>query len=404
MASLADSSQMDAVKVLLLALFLCWTSQSLTVSDAKELDCVCSLCGDCGGRGPKGPPGERGEIGLKGVPGSRGPEGAPGRPGEKGLMGDQGVQGQQGKQGTPGAAGVPGPEGPQGVQGQQGKQGAPGAPGEPGPNGTQGVKGRPGRQGYAGQYGRRGFPGPDGKPLSPEDILKVAQEIEHLKMFSTELSKIRASQMAIQECGVHGSSWRQIVHIDMTASDRKAQCPYTLCTEFGERIGCYKSGCSALQFNITGDYTHVCGRVSGYQLGNTTGFKFVGQIEVDTINTSTPYADGVLITSNNYQEHLWAYVADTTKERCPCGGGANLVPDPISDWYHCNVEKRTEIGWDNPLWDKCDTAKYNECCEGRKMHGWFYRNITQPINSIEVRWCTPEDGHIVTDILQIWVQ
>ena len=377
MVSLADSSQMNAVKVLLfLALFLCWTSQSLFGSNAMPPECVCSQCGDCGAQGPKG---------------------------EKGERGPKGVVGMQGLQGDAGALGIKGCQGPPGVKGQQGEQGDAGVLGIKGCQGPPGVKGRQGKQGDAGQPGRRGAPGPPGEPLSPDDVFKVAQQIEHLKNFSTELSKIRASQMAIQECGIHDSSWRQIVHIDMTDSDHKAQCPYTLCTEFGEQIGCYKSGCSALQFNITGDYTHVCGRVSGYQLGNTTGFKFVGQIGVDPINTSTPYADGVLITSNNYQEHLWAYVADTTKQRCPCGG-ANLVPEPISNWYHCNVEKRTEIGWDNPLWDKCDTAKYNGCCKGRKMHGWFYRNITQPINSIEVRWCAPEDGHIVTDILQIWVQ
>ena len=401
MVSLADSSQMDTVKVLLfLALFLCWTSQSLIGSHAKEPECVCSLCGDCGDRGGKGPPGEQGEVGLKGVPGMRGPEGPPGMTGKQGPKGHQGVQGQQGNQGPPGAPGEPGPEGPSGVQGRQGKQGPPGAPGEPGPDGTQGVQGRRGRQGYAGQHGRRGFPGSDGKPLSPEDILKVAQEIEHLKNFSTELSKIRASQMAIQECGIYNSSWRQIIHIDMTDYDHKARCPYNLCTEFNERIGCYKGGCIGFKRNIE-KYTRVCGRVSGYQLGDTRGFISAQNFTPD-INVSTHYADGVLITGDNYREHLWSYVADTTKINCPCGG-ANLVPRPIFNSYHCNVES-TKIGWDNPLWDRCDAAKYNECCTDRKMHGWFYKNIDQSIDSIEVRWCAPKDGHIVTDILQIWVQ
>ena len=375
MVSLADSSQMNAVKVLLfLALFLCWTSHSLFGSNAMPPECVCSQCGDCGAQGPKG---EKGERGPKGVVGMQGLQGDAGAPGIKGCQGPSGVKGQQGEQGDAGVLGIKGCQGPPGVKGRQGKQGD------------------------AGQPGRRGAPGPPGEPLSPDDVFKVAQQIEHLKNFSTELSKIRASQMAIQECGVQDSSWRQIVHIDMT--DPNAQCPYNLCKKYGSnnQIGCYKSGCTALELDTEESYTHVCGRVSGYRLGRTRGFT---NMAIGDIDITTHYADGVLITGDNQGTHLWAYVAGASDvTSCPCADDAIPLRSPIQNNYHCELQS-TNLDRRHLLWDRCDTANSCECCEGRKMHGWFYRKITQPINRIEVRWCAPEDGHIVTDILQIWVQ
>ena len=255
-----------------------------------------------------------------------------------------------------------------------------GIQGDRGEDGVQGEKGEPG------DTGRRGFPGPD-----------YSNEMQKLQ---EAVRKLNASLMAVQECDIHDSSWRQIVYIDMTDSDSKAQCPKGLTKVKNDKLlGCFKKDCTPLKLNITGNYTRVCGRVSGYQQGDTKGF-----IDLEPSDFSIPYAHGVLITSNNFSEHLWSYLAATSEEHCPCAFEENPEPTAFDSTYHC-VFNSTKSGQRYPLWDRCDTA-YNACCtkSKKKMHGWFHNSINQTIDSIEVRWCAPKDGAIVTDILQIWVQ
>ena len=254
---------------------------------------------------------------------------------------------------------------------------------------VRGIQGDPGEPGVKGERGDSGHPGPTGPPGAKFRI--------GMQNLQEAVRKLNASLMAVQECDIHDSSWRQILYIDMTDPDSKAQCPEELTTFPGKRLGCYKEDCSALKLNITGNYTRVCGRVSGYQLGDTEGF-----INTTTSNFSIPYAHGVLITSNNYYQHLWSYLAGTSEKHCPCATEEIPVSVAFGHDYHCEIES-TKSGQRYPLWDRCDTAN-SECCKERKMHGWFHNSINQSINSIEVRWCAPKDGHIVTDILQIWVQ
>ena len=257
---------------------------------------------------------------------------------------------------------------------------------------VRGIQGDPGEPGVKGKKGDSGNPGPTGPPG-----LKFRTEMQKLQ---EAVRKLNASLMAVQECDIHDSSWRQIVYIDMTDSDSKAQCPNGL-TKFNDdqRLGCFKKNCAALQLNITGNYTRVCGRVSGYQQGNTKGF-----IDLEPSDFRIPYAHGVLITSNNYSEHLWSYLAGTLEHHCPCSSDTNPDPTAFISTYHCEFQS-TNSGQRYPLWDRCDTD-YTKCCTNskKKMHGWFHNSINQSIDSIEVRWCAPENGTIVTDILQIWVQ
>ena len=340
--------------LLVIGLILCWTGQVLFV-DGNGGQCAC-MNGDTGTNGSIG---EKGERGLTGVPGIRGPEGFPGNRGE------------------------------------------------PGPKGHKGEKGQRGRQGSLGQTGRNGFPGPSGPPLRQDDVIKVAQELEHLTKFSSKLSKIEAALMAIQECGTHNSSWRQIAHIDVTDYDPKAGCPYNLFPVFNtkaKQMACVThNNCSILSFNTNGSYSHVCGRVRGYKLGRISAHGFNS---TQDINLSTPYADGVLITSAKdifaEKRHLWTYTVskDASADACPCTDDVLSDPKDIMRDYHCEIES-TKTSWENPLWDGADCV--HECCD-RKLHGWFHTDVELTDDSIQVRWCGREKNDIVTDILQIWVQ
>ena len=435
---------MDTVKVLLfIAHILCWTGQ--VVSDDNDTRCICSPNGIRGEPGPEGPTGEKGDRGrsgrrgLKGdigLPGMKGNGGETGPTGEKGSKGEKGSCDQQGPHVLLGGPGVPGasswgPEetGGAGMSHQRSTRSShipqmcnkrQGNPGEKGKEGEKGVPGVQGRQGFPGRYGRKGLPGGEGRQgvrglqgeqgdpgnpgreagqsLSSIDTVQVARAVEHqlIQNVNSELSKIRASMMAIEECSIHESNWRQVIHIDMT-DDPTAQCPDGLCkisNSTTNQTACFRSGCSVpLRINTGRNYTHVCGRVRGYQLQ-----------DIDEFNTTnnSHHADGIHITSGNLSTHLWTYAVGTSKKPCPCTYGNNSYPNPIGHHYHC--DEVNEIGWNNSLWDNtmC-VASNNTDSTKRNIQGWFYQNVHQPSDSIEVRWCGPNND-IVTNILQIWVQ
>ena len=421
---------------------MCWTGQ--VVSDDNDTRCICSPNGIRGDPGPEGPTGEKGDRGksgrrgLKGdigLPGMKGDGGETGPTGEKGSKGEKGSCDQQGPHVLLGGPGVPGasswgPEetggagmshqrstrsshipqmcnirqgdpGVPGTQGEDGDSGHPGRRGVPGPDGLPGVRGERGPQGEIGLPGVQGPPGPPGPALCPEDIVKVAQKVAHDQELSTEVNKIRASLLAMQRCGIRNSNWRQVVYIDMTDYDPEATCPYNLSTRHNHttnQTACHSGGCSSPRtFRITGSYTHVCGRVRGYQLNETKGF--AGK---ERENITGHYADGILITSED--THLWTYAASEPNfAGCPCMEIGGRLPSPLNVTgtnYSC---ESTRNGWQQPLWDR--PVHDDNDCTGH-VTGWFYQNVSRskPSNKITVRWCAPGKADIVTDILQIWVQ
>ena len=408
---------MDAVKVLFfVVLFLCWTSQTLSQSDDNDTQCFSSPTGELnftahvlGVPGPQGPKGEQGE---RGNIGPRGPKGDTGLRGQKGDRGDTGPTGPQGEMGEKGSKGQKGNIGLQGIRGPTGGPGVPGATGDRGVHGPQGP---------AGERGPRGVPGPAGPPglqgahgdtvLSQEEFSKVVQSVQ--QNISAELSRIGVAVMDIQnaftKCGIYSTEWRRVVHIDMT--NPAARCPSALrevSNSTTKQRACGKRvsrGCSSVMFTAGGDYTHVCGRVRGYQYYEIEAFNG-GSID-------TQYAEGVLITSGSPRRHLWTYAVGLTETHgygCPCSTGGsssqNNIPDFVGTDYYCesgfvsNHENR--IAWEDPLWDGagCVTPG-NTCCQ---RHGWFHKEVNQTSDSIEVRWCaccTGED--VFTDLLEIWV-
>ena len=335
---------MDAVKVLIYsALFLCCTSQALPSCTCNDSHSFCSTTGDLqltafvhGVPGVNGSKGEPGQIGTKGVPGPKG------EPGVTGPNGVPGVNGSKGSQGDAGRVGFPGPKGD---KGEPGKEGPPGPIGEPG------------------------------------NITKLQSEFT--------------------KCDIFSPSWRRVVYINMT--DAAVECPNGLYNvSEGNKTACSgmseDDNCTSLTFPTGWSYTHVCGRVRGYMLGNKTR----GIIHDKTNDTDSHYADGLLITtsgSGNSSEHLWTYAVGTNYTHCPCSSTDIPLNSFVNREHHyCEFER---IGWEKPLWNegRCDTN--NLCC---KRQGWFHRRVQHFTDNIEVRWCGFENNDFVTDLVEIWVQ
>ena len=104
-------------------------------------------------------------------------------------------------------------------------------------------------------------------------------------------------------CG-GSTGWRHVAYFNM--SDPSQQCPsvwqeittpHRVC---GRRPG--GPSCEGLTYSTGGvQYDQVCGRIIGYQLGNTDSFHGSSQ----SINTY--YVDGVSLMHGSPRQHIWTF-------------------------------------------------------------------------------------------------
>ena len=105
----------------------------------------------------------------------------------------------------------------------------------------------------------------------------------------------------LSPCG--GLGWRRVAYVNTTETN-SCPSPWRLTTLAG-KVVCRSSttfGCPSATFN-TGNlpYNQVCGRILGYQLGGTDGFR------EDTINNA--YVRGVSVTHGNPRNHVWTFAS-----------------------------------------------------------------------------------------------
>ena len=99
---------------------------------------------------------------------------------------------------------------------------------------------------------------------------------------------------AFTKCGIYNTSWTRVAHIDMT--NPAAQCPSGLREVSNSTTNQRASGknvsrgCSSVTFPIGEKYSHVCGRVRGYQYYTPDAFY---PSSGKTINDA--YIDGISI-------------------------------------------------------------------------------------------------------------
>ena len=246
--------------------------------------------------------------------------------------------------------------------------------------------------GVAGEPGRRGVPGAPGTPCTESSVQNCT-------------SLLMDIQTAFTKCGIYSTSWRRVAHIDMT--DPAARCPSGLknSSDTNEQPACGKSAdgdaCVSLTFPTGWRYTHVCGHVRGYQVGETKGFNFDHDGNVD----------GVQITIKNQQKPLWAYAvsksANSDMDNAPCSPNKttgelseNLI-DIFEDNYCCEI-RMNKNGWEGPLWaGGYHNTSGNDGCKDN--HFWFHRQVDYTSKSIKVKWCASSGTAVFTDILEIWV-
>ena len=210
-------------------------------------------------------------------------------------------------------------------------------------------------------------------------------------------------------CNTTGG-WMRVANLDMTDPNQNCPAGFRLVNRTSAPLRtCGKSeedvpGCVSTTFQTYGmEYSHVCGRVIGYQDRSPDAFghyaNHPGGTEIDSV-----YVDGVSLThGKSSRQHIWTFAGaadesgrdSTLTHNCPCIRPgipyAGTIPSFVGQDYFCDTGSR-EI-WsrtfyhNDPLWDGQGCGGNSTCCEFNNPP-WFCKQLPQPTtDDIELRIC-----------------
>ena len=204
-------------------------------------------------------------------------------------------------------------------------------------------------------------------------------------------------------CG-GGSGWRRIAFLNMSdpaqhcpSEWREIASPKRTC---GRRTGGVEEGCDSVLFSTNGtSYSHVCGRIAGYQYSQTMAFAEYN-LRPHDLTIDGAYVDGVSITHGSPREHIWTLASAWSEldpgdnSACPCANSAISVPPWVGKNFFCETAATgphdfppNKFFGNNTLWDGRNCGSGNSCCEFNSPP-YFCRSLPQPTtDDIEVRLC-----------------
>ena len=223
----------------------------------------------------------------------------------------------------------------------------------------------------------------------------------------------------VHNCG--GGEWYQVAKLNMSNSSQ--QCPSAWIEYNSNGIrSCRRphsssGSCSGTSYTTGRQYSKVCGRTIGYQIGATDGY---GNAVTDSIDSY--YVYGVSFTHGTPRNHIWTLASGVTEGGywtpiydCPCADPSNpnntVVPSFVGDNYYCesgnptNTYELYHLYSSDPLWDgeQCE----GECCSNGKSPPWFSVQLPNPTtDDIEVRVCIPQGSFddVAIEELEIYIQ
>ena len=207
-------------------------------------------------------------------------------------------------------------------------------------------------------------------------------------------------------CGCNSTGgFTRVANLNM--SNPSDQCPgelvlQTYSSEPRRLCGRGSSGprsCLSAVYNTYGiSYSHMCGRVIGYQYASTDGF-------VSMQNIEGPYVDGVSLTHGEpgTRVHIWTFAASHRSEGC------GTAPSFVGNDYFCDRGSQTDWNYilyaSDPLWDG----------QGGELNSppgvtapWFCKQLPQTTtDDIEIRICgnratTDEDTPV--EIIELYIR
>ena len=252
---------------------------------------------------------------------------------------------------------------------------------------------------------------------------RVCPEVDELlQQIRSNITDVLSKRDIVSECG--DGLWYRVAYLNMT--DPSQQCP-SAWREYntsgvracGRPLNDSRS-CSAVFYPTRHQYSKVCGRVVGYQLGSPDAFYRSKNVSIDYF---AGYMDGVSITHGLPRNHIWSYSGGVTESKnrdtifsiCPCSTGTlqgTRAQSFVSENYYCE-SGNSDAAWhpdvfyqSDPLWDgqQCEGT----CCSGTKSPPWFSVQLpTHTTDRIEVRICgdePTENEDTPVEFLEIYVQ
>ena len=221
-------------------------------------------------------------------------------------------------------------------------------------------------------------------------------------------------------CGCGGYGWRRAAYLNM--SDPTQTCPpdWELITT--PRRSCARPSnatsrsCYSVMFPTQGfQYSQVCGRIIGYQVGEPQAFVLENVRSPQTIDG--PYVDGLSLTYGNPRKHIWTFAnaldettAGNPASRCTCTLPLqpNRSPLFVGNDYFCETGvspgqsyDETTFHADDPLWDGEGCGSNSTCCTFNTPP-WFCKQLPQPTNAdLEMRLCSAHDAAIENTPIQL---
>lgn len=261
------------------------------------------------------------------------------------------------------------------------------------------------------------------QPTFPIGTPSLSGTCDYLRSSQQFLQENAAMVIQKQNCvnGGTGSSWNQVAHLNMRNTSHT--CPSNWRTVTTPIRACRRRSsyvCNSA-FYSTGNisYTHVSGKIIGYQFGGPDGFSnYINR----NFSIEDHYLDGVSIThgQTGSRKHIWSFVSGHSETNS--GSMAILCPCTVSTWsletppfvgmdYFCESGSRDEpsaILYDNdPLWDASGCRDNDRCCHFNQPP-WFCKILNgATTGDIEVRICADNDVNeediFITDI-EIYVR
>ena len=258
-------------------------------------------------------------------------------------------------------------------------------------------------------------PAQESKDAAIQNISASVRMIIQNNMATTDLAISR-------NCGA--GEWHQVAHLNMSNSSQQCLSAWREYNSSGVRT-CRRPhtsshSCSGTFYATSHQYSRVCGRVIGYQIGSTDAFgSWARDRTIDSY-----YVYGVSVTHGTPRNHIWTLASGISEGAhatqgwdCPCSNSShpnnNNVPPPsfVGNNYYCESGNPTNtyIGHHlystDPLWDgqQCE----GECCSNGKSPPWFSVELPNPTtDDIEVRICNPQGSYndVAIQLLELYIQ
>jgi hypothetical protein len=252
--------------------------------------------------------------------------------------------------------------------------------------------------------------------LTPEQRMNTIRHLRENIYNILNEQQFEIVESIVPECG--DGLWYRVAYLNMT--DPSQQCPPAW-REYntsgvracGRPVSDDIMGTCPSTFHSTNrQYSKVCGRVIGFQVGSPDGFN---------PTHAPPTMDGIVISHGESQHHIWSYIAGASenisehrRSNCPCSSAAGVEPiQSIGDNYYCESGNPTNTIPNNntlfpsdPLWEgeQCEGT----CCSVTKSPPWFSVQLpTHTTDRIKVRICADEptsNEDTPIQLLEIYVQ